>query len=88
VDNDENLPTSLILEADISDESLRLLLSEKGIDRTIPTIGNKKELLDFLRNQVREYAYKSELQTLEQRTLTREHMKNVLETLGYSVPKK
>ncbi len=88
VGSDENLPTSLILEADISDESLRLLLSEKGIDRTIPTIGNKKELLDFLRNQVREYAYKSELQTLEQRTLTREHMKNVLETLGYSVPKK
>jgi excinuclease ABC subunit C len=54
----------------------------------VPTQGKRLEILDFTRNQVREYAYKLELATLEQKTLTREHMENVLKTLGYPVPKK
>ena len=39
-------------------------------------------------NQAREFAYKTELQTLENKTLTREHMANVLDRLGYPIPKK
>lgn len=34
----ENLPTSLILESQITDDSLCVLLSEKNIDVSIPTI--------------------------------------------------
>jgi hypothetical protein len=50
--------------------------------------GVQKELYDFTMNQVREYAYKSELQSLEQKTLTREHMTSILTELGYSAPDK
>ncbi len=66
---------------DIKDPILSQFLQEKKIEIVHPTIGTRKELLDFTLNQVREYAYKSELATLEQNTLTRTHMANVLERL-------
>jgi excinuclease ABC subunit C len=38
--------------------------------------------------QLREYAHKAELATLENSTLTREHMRRVLQSLGYEAPEK
>ncbi len=81
-------PDSLITIEEITDPILSDFLREQKIEIIHPTIGARKELLDFTLNQVREYAYKSELATLEQNTLTRTHMANILERLGYKVPKK
>jgi hypothetical protein len=45
-------------------------------------------MIDFTLTQLREYAYKKQLQSLENKILTREHMKNILEKLGYPIPAK
>ncbi len=86
--NSLDLPDSIITVEIISDPVLLDFLREKKIEVVSPSIGTRKDLLDFTLNQVREYAYKSELATLEQSTLTRTHMANVLERLGYTIPKK
>ncbi len=83
-----SLPEFLLLAENIDDNALHAFLSEKGIAVQLPQIGPKKELLDFAKNQVREYAYKQEMEHLENRMLTRTHMENVLTRIGYPVPKK
>ena len=87
-EDDHDMPESIILEAFPEDGALQDFFIREKIELTIPQIGPKKELLDFTRNQVREYAYKTELATLETKVLTREYMVNVLTRLGYPVPKK
>lgn len=84
----EDLPTDIFLENITLDDSLRQFFSGAKIELVFPQIGPKKELLDFTKNQVREYAYKRELETLSQVTLTRGHMENILQKLGYEIPKK
>jgi excinuclease ABC subunit C len=84
----ENLPKILLCSREIEDESIQEFLSGKSIAIEVPKIGPKKNLLDFTLQQVREYAYKNELATLENKTLNREHMANILTRLGYEVPKK
>jgi excinuclease ABC subunit C len=83
-----DLPSILILPASIVDDAFWEFISWLKINIEIPKIWPKKELLDFTRNQLREYAYKRELATLENRTLTRDHMVNVLNRIGYDVPAK
>ena len=83
-----DFPDSLIMIEDLSDGALLRFLHDKHIEIISPTLGVRKELFDFTLNQVREYAYKNELATLEQNTLTRTHMVNILMRLGYPVPKK
>ncbi len=83
-----DLPDLLLLQNPIIDESFSSFLAEKKIKVEIPKIWPKKEIIDFTLTQVREYAYKKELASLENKTLTREHMKNVLTTLGYPIPAK
>jgi excinuclease ABC subunit C len=84
----EDIPGTLLIVNDISDMAFRDYLSSLHIQIETPKIWPKKELLDFTRNQLREYAYKRELATLENRTLTRDHMVNVLERIGYPIPAK
>jgi len=83
-----DLPGLLLLQNNIIDEAFIDFLQTKKIKVEIPKIWPKKEIIDFTLTQVREYAYKKELASLENKTLTREHMKNVLTTLGYPVPMK
>lgn len=84
----DDIPDLLILSEEILDASLSEFLRSLHISVEYPQIGPKKELLEFTRNQVREYAYKREMETLEQKTLKREHMVNVLERLWYHAPSK
>lgn len=83
----ENIPDTLILEHPITDNGLEMLLREKKIRIDTPLSWPRQELLTFTKNQLREYAYKSELATLEHKTLTKEHMRNILIALGYTPPK-
>lgn len=53
-----------------------------------PQKGAKKQLLDFAKNQCREFAFKSQMASLEQKTGTKKHMQNILEVLGLEVSKK
>lgn len=84
----EDLPSDILLETEIEDDILRAYFAEQKILLEYPKIGAKKDLLDFTKNQVREFAYKKELESLETKTLTRGHMENVLAKLGYQIPKK
>ncbi len=84
----EDVPDLLMLTETIDDEAFIAFLSSQRVAIEYPQIGPKKDLLDFTRNQLREYAYKREMATLENKTLTREHMANVLKRLWYPVPKK
>lgn len=84
----EDLPDILLSSMLFSDSSFSVFLNDKKIQHEIPKIWPKKDLLDFTLNQLREYAYKKELATLENKTLNREHMVNVLERLSYPVPAK
>jgi excinuclease ABC subunit C len=85
---EDDLPDLLMLSDEILDEAFLDLLKSRKISLEYPQIWPKKELIDFTRNQLREYAYKREMATLENKTLSREHMANVLERLGYEVPKR
>lgn len=84
----EDLPDILITAKEIQDDAFLEFLSLKKIHQEIPKIGPKFDLMDFTLNQLREYAYKKELVTLETKILTRENMVHILEKLGYEVPKK
>lgn len=83
-----DIPKILLCGREMEDESVLTFLSGKWVLLEVPKIGPKKNLVDFTLQQVREYAYKNELATLENKMLTREHMINVLTRLGYVVPKK
>jgi excinuclease ABC subunit C len=84
----EDIPATILLSAELSDEAFGDFLKSLSIQVELPKIWPKKELLEFTRNQLREYAYKKELATLENKTLNRDHMVNVLERIGYAVPPK
>ena len=78
---EDDLPEHIFLENTLEDEFLQKFFAEQKIVLEFPKIGIKKELLDFTRNQVREFAYKRELENLETKTLTKTHMENVLKKL-------
>ena len=84
----EDIPDILLTAGIFLDSAFSIFLGDKKIQIEVPKIWPKKDLLDFTLNQLREYAYKRELVTLENKTLTREHMINVLERLSYPVPLK
>ena len=84
----DDLPQILITMIDIGDEAFMQFLRDQKIRHEVPKIWPKHDLIEFTMNQVRDYAYKREMATLETRTLTREHMINILRTLGYDAPKK
>ncbi|MBC7503551.1 excinuclease ABC subunit UvrC [Candidatus Gracilibacteria bacterium] len=88
VNIDGDIPNILLCQRDFTDTAFVIFLKSQKIQLEIPKIGPKKDLLDFTQNQLREYAYKRELATLENKILTREHMSNILERLGYAVPQK
>ncbi len=79
-------PDLLLLSEEITDAWFLDLLDREKIALEYPKIGPKNDLLTFTLTQTREYAYKREMATLENKTLSREHMKEVLETIGYPVP--
>lgn len=87
-DSFQDLPDTLILQREVREPLFHTFLTSKNIKVEVPKIGPKKELLDFTLIQLKEYVYKSELVTLEQKTLTRSHMMNVLQSLGYGYPEK
>ena len=87
-DDFADIPKILLVEKNFDDEVLETFLQMKKIQIATPQIGTKKELLDFTKNQLREFAYKKELQSLENNTLTRRHMEQILERLNYQIPKK
>lgn len=82
------MPETIFLEKNLEDEFLEQFFKNEKISLEYPKIGVKKELLDFTKNQLREFAYKKNLETLENNTLTRVHMENILTRLGYEIPKK
>ena len=84
----EDLPDILLSVNTFLDSSFSTFLNDKKIQHETPKIWPKKDLLDFTLNQLREYAYKRELATLENKTLTRDNMVNVLEKFWYAVPAK
>ena len=88
MEGETDYPDNLFITEDIQDPSLIAFFHDKNITLKSVDIWVQKELYDFTMNQVREYAYKSELQSLEQKTLTREHMTSILTELWYVVPKK
>lgn len=88
IETESDYPDNLFIMEDIQDLWLMTFFRDKGIVVKTVVNGVQKELYDFAMNQVREYAYKSELQSLEQKTLTREHMASILTELGYSAPGK
>jgi excinuclease ABC subunit C len=79
----EDIPDILILQKDLQNTIFHTFLTSKNIKIEVPKIGPKKDLLDFTLVQLKEYAYKLELKTLEQKTLTRSHMISVLMKIGY-----
>lgn len=81
-------PKILLLEREPRDESLIHFLTDHRVWVEVPKIGPKKKLLDFTLHQIREYAYKQEMLTLGNKTLTRENMISVLQHLGYPIPPK
>jgi excinuclease ABC subunit C len=83
-----DIPSILICQKEFVDISFVEFLRSQKIALEIPQIWPKKDLLDFTRDQVREYAYKRELATLENKSLTRAHMASVLRRLSYPVPVK
>lgn len=83
-----DFPKMLLTDRKIDDPALAQFFREKNIDIQLPQIGKKREILDFTRNQLREYAYKKQLQNLEQKVLSRATMVNILEKLHYPIPKK
>jgi excinuclease ABC subunit C len=87
IDTDD-LPDVLLVREDIVDDAFQSFLLSKKISIEIPRIWPKREMIDFTLTQLREYAYKKQLQSLENKTLTRDHMKNILEKLGYPIPAK
>lgn len=87
LENDD-IPDLLLLADTIGDESFYEFLKSSRISVEYPQIWPKKDILEFTRNQIREYAYKRQMETLEQKVLTREHMVHVLEKLWYDAPKK
>ena len=87
-ENSDDTPELLLCQNEIEDEAFREFLKSQKVTFEVPKIWTKNEIILFTLNQVREYAYKKELSSLENKTLTREHMVNVLERLGYPAPKK
>ncbi len=83
-----DLPGLLLLREEIKDTAFLEFLRENKIALEYPKIWPKNDLLDFSLTQLREYAYKRELATLENKTLTRDHMTHVLDRLGYPYQKK
>lgn len=88
MEGESDYPDNLFIAENIHDPSLLAFFHDKNITLKSADMWVQKELYDFTMNQVREYAYKSELQSLEQKTLTREHMTSILTELWYVVPKK
>ena len=86
--NNDDIPELLLCQNEIEDEALLGFLKSQKVTVEVPKIWPKNEIILFTLNQVREYAYKKELSSLENKTLTREHMVNVLERLWYDAPKK
>lgn len=83
-----DLPDILLCQRGFDDSAFVEFLRSERIQFETPRIWPKKDLLDFTQNQLREYAYKRELATLENKSLTRAHMANVLTRLSYPVPTK
>ncbi len=84
----EDVPDVLLLREEIQDEAFLDYLRNTKIVLEYPKIWPKNDIIDFTLTQLREYAYKRELATLENKTLTRENMTHVLDRLGYEYPKK
>ncbi len=76
-----DLPDLLLTIQPLEDESFCIFLKEWKILHELPQVGPKNDLIKFTLNQLREYAYKREMASLENKTLTREHMVHVLERL-------
>ncbi len=83
-----DFPDILLCQQEFTDSAFIEFLRSQKISLETPKIWPKKDLLDFTRDQLREYAYKRELATLENKSLTRTHMANVLDRLSYGVPAK
>lgn len=84
----ENIPHTLLLTEKIEDEAFLWFLRASKIAIEYPQIWPKRKIIDFTKNQIREYAYKREMRALENNTLTREHMAHILTRLGYPTPTK
>lgn len=84
----EGIPDILILAEQIQDTVLWDFFQEIRLKVELPKIWPKYDILQFTLNQVKEYAYKTNMTSLETRTFNRSHMVNVLKRLGYPVPEK
>ncbi len=78
---DSDIPESIIMLEDISDTSLLLYFKKRKISIRNSIHWIYQEIFDFTTNQVREFAYKNELQMLEQKILSRENMASILSQL-------
>ncbi len=83
-----DMPDQIFVPKIVWEKVLGQFFKSKKIDIIIPKKWAKKQLLDFATNQCREFAFKSQMASLEQKTGTKQHMKHILEVLGFEVPKK
>ncbi len=83
---DGEIPEILLLDEKIEDSAFVDFLKHKSIVLEIPKIWPKKDIIQFTLNQTREFAYKKELTNLGNKTLLREHMVHILDSLGYAIP--
>lgn len=72
----------------LEDAGLTDIFEAQKIKVEYPEIGPKAELLTFLKTNLLNFAYQSEMENLTKRTLSRGTMKNILEAIGYEAPKK
>jgi excinuclease ABC subunit C len=91
--NAESLPEGrtqthkLLLEyGELSDDVLGFLHSV-GISVEIPAAGSKSEMIDFTKRNILGHAYRTEMDKLTHKTLSKATMVSIFEELGFAVPK-
>lgn len=79
---------SLVLDKPLVSDTIAEYLKQRSIRIEIPEHGAKSELITFNRANLINFAYREEMESLTQKTLTRGTMENILSELGFEIPKK
>ncbi len=84
----EELPIDrLITEIDLTGTAIAEFLRANHVSIDRGETGPKADLLKFAKTNLMNFAYRSEMENLTKKTLTKGTMSNILEELGYEIPK-
>lgn len=84
----EDVPGRLVIEKEYVSDSLRAFLESKKVAIDSPIGGTKNEIRLFTEKNLLNFAYRTEMERLTNKTLSKSTMESILETIGYEVPKK